>query len=60
MDRIFLDIVRVLSNFMNFHVASMNGNNSTFYGDSKIQKQLSRSTFIIRGDLLVISIIIIQ
>ena len=45
---VFLDIVRVLSNFMNFHVASMNGNNSTFYGDLKIQKQLSRSTFIIR------------
>ena len=47
MDRIFLDILCVLSNFMNFHVAKMNGNNSMFYGDSKIQKQLSRSTFII-------------
>ena len=45
-----MDIVRIFSKFMNLHVAQMNENDRTFYGDLKIQKQLSQSTFIILGD----------
>ena len=35
MDRILLDIVYILSKFMNFQVAEIYGNNATLYRDNK-------------------------
>ena len=35
MDRILLDIFSILSKFVNFRVAKMNGNNGTYYKDLK-------------------------